>query len=254
MDGATRLEAALREPGKHGRLALVAFVTAGYPDRAGFPDLLRAIGPEVDAIEIGVPFSDPMADGVTIQRASADALRQGVTLRWILETLRTLDPHPTAPLVLMGYVNPFLAYGLELLAREAADAGVCGCIVPDLPHEERDLFAAPLAARGLALIPLVTPVTPPDRRRAICEAARGFVYAVTVTGTTGGATAIPPAPYLDRVRAASSVPVCVGFGIREAAQVAALARHADGVIVGSALIDVLAAGEDPVAFLRGLRG
>jgi tryptophan synthase alpha chain len=247
-----RLEAALRAPGKAGRPALVAFLTAGYPDRARFPGILRAIAEVADAIEVGVPFSDPMADGVTIQAASHAALAQGVTLRGTIQTLREMQPI-RVPVVLMGYVNPFLAYGPERLAADAAAAGVCGLIVPDLPHEERELFAAPLAAQRLALVPLVTPVTPPERLRTICAAARGFVYAVTVTGTTGGAAGAAPAAYLDNVRAVAQVPVLAGFGIRDAAQVRALAPHCDGVIVGSALLDALDRGEDLAVFLRALR-
>ena len=252
---AARLEAALRAPGHSGRPALVAFLTAGYPERARFRETLSRIAAVADAVEIGVPFSDPMADGLTIQRASAAALAQGVTLGWILEELARLAP-PAAPLVLMGYLNPFLAYGLDRLAADAAAAGVAGFVVPDLPLDEAAPLAAALAAHGLALVQLVTPVTPPERLARLAAASRGFLYAVTVTGVTGGAESDPAAiaGYLDRVRRVSPCPVMAGFGVRTPEQVRALAPHADGVVVGSALIEALERGDDPGPFLALLRG
>jgi tryptophan synthase alpha chain len=156
----------------------------------------------------------------------------------------------------MSYLNPLLIYGYEALARDAAGAGVCGFIVPDLPLEESGELRGRLDAQGLALISLVTPATPRERVQRLCDSGRGFIYAVTVTGITGGAQAIPAdvSDYLDRVKAcAGAVPVCAGFGVREAAQVERLGRHADGVIVGSALVEELEAGRDPVAFLEALR-
>lgn len=254
--GAGRLEEALRAPRRAGRPALAAFLTAGYPSRDRFAETVARVACVADAVEIGVPFSDPMADGVTIQRASASALAQGVTLRWILEQLASLAPRPSAPLVLMGYLNPFLAYGCARLARDAAEAGVSGLIVPDLPLEESGPLAAALGEEGLALVQLVTPITPPGRLARLASASRGFVYAVTVTGTTGGAGLDGEgiASYLARVRSASRLPVLAGFGVRTAEQVAALARHADGVVVGSALIEALERGDDPGPFLARLAG
>lgn len=250
---AKRLEQAIRrapiEP------ALVAYLTAGYPTPARFAELLAAVASACDVVEVGVPFSDPMADGATIQRASRAALEQGTTLRGLIELLRDRRPAPNTPVVLMGYCNPFLRYGLERLAHDAFSAGVTGFIVPDLPHEESGPFRAACSDFALALVPLVSPVTPIDRLRAVVAPARGFVYAVTVTGVTGGAAALEAAKlaYLDAVRAAAPVPVCAGFGVRTAADVAALAPHCDGVIVGSALIEAIDRGDDPVAFLRALR-
>jgi tryptophan synthase alpha chain len=212
------------------------------------------VASEADVVEIGVPFSDPMADGVTIQRSSEQALRAGVTLGWILDELGALPPLST-PLLLMSYMNPLLAYGLAALAERAARVGVCGFIVPDLPFDESDEMRAALAPHGLALVQMVTPVTPPERLAKVAAASQGFVYAVTMTGTTGNSVAAPRdiAEYLERVRAAASVPVCAGFGIRAREQVEALRGMADGVIVGSALVEVLERGESPQQWLATLR-
>ena len=235
--------------------ALVAFMTAGYPSRAQFREHLAAIAAAADVVEIGVPFSDPMADGVTIQRSSEAALRQGVTLQWILDELAAM-PALDAPLLLMSYLNPLLSFGFERLARAALRARVCGFIVPDMPLDESADFGAELDKVGLALVQMVTPVTTPERMQRLCNASQGFVYAVTMTGTTGKNVAVPDnvVEYLERVRAQSPVPVCAGFGIRGREQVARLRGHVDGVIVGSALVEVLERGESPQAWLAALRG
>jgi tryptophan synthase alpha chain len=233
---------------------LVAYITAGHPEPAEFLKLLRAVSSVADAVEIGVPFSDPMADGVTIQRSSQHALERGVTLSWILGELARRDFELTSPVLLMSYLNPLLAFGYDALAKRAAEVGVGGFIVPDLPYEESAPLAAALAPHGLALVQMVTPATPPERLRRLCAASQGFVYAVTRTGVTGD-VALPPetAQYLAAVKAASSLPVCAGFGVRRADQVALLGAHADGVIVGSALVEVLERGADPAKFLSSLR-
>lgn len=247
------LSAAIRHP-KRGSVALMPYLTSGYPDRASFGDTVLALGEVADAIEIGVPFSDPVADGPVIQRSSRAALEAGVTLRWILETLRDLPRRPSAPLVLMSYLNPLHALGWDETLDLAEAAGISGFILPDLPMGEEEAFRAAIRARGMATIQLVTPVTPPERLQRLCEAATGFVYAVTFTGITG-AQDLPAdvSVYLDRVRALSPVPVCAGFGIRTAAHVAALAGHADGAVVGSALIEAMGRGEDAAAFVTALR-
>ncbi|MBS1200575.1 MAG: tryptophan synthase alpha chain [Proteobacteria bacterium] len=246
---------AIRAAASDGRPALVAFMTAGFPRKEDFAGQLAAIGEAADVIEIGVPFSDPMADGMTIQRSSQVALRQGVSLRWILDTLAALPARPHAPLLLMSYLNPLLAYGLDRLPAAARAAGIAGFIVPDLPFEESDELRAALEGEGLALVQMVTPVTPAARLAVLCEAARGFVYAVTMTGTTGKSVSVPEdvLGYMDRVRAVSPVPVCAGFGIRSAGQVRRMTGHVDGVVVGSALVEVLERGDNPAAFLRELR-
>jgi tryptophan synthase alpha chain len=249
-----RITRAIRAAAAGGEPALVAYLTAGFPRRAAFAAHLEALAGAADVVEIGVPFTDPMADGVTIQRASLAALAQGVTLRWILDEVAALKGIDT-PLLLMSYLNPLLALGCAELADRAARAGVAGFIVPDLPLDESSELRAALAARGIALVQMVTPVTEPKRLAALCAGSQGFVYAVTMTGTTGRSVAVPDEvlAYLERVRAAASLPVCAGFGIRSRAQVERLRGHVDGVVVGSALVEVLERGEDPARWLRELR-
>jgi tryptophan synthase alpha chain len=250
-----RISAAIRSAASQGRPALVGYLTAGFPTLSHFKENLAAVAGACDVVEIGVPFSDPMADGTTVQRASFAALENGVTLPWILEQLKSIEPRHGAPLLLMSYLNPLLAYGMDALARAAAAAGVTGFIVPDLPFEESGNVGPALAAEGLALVQMVTPVTPPERLALLCQAAKGFVYAVTMTGTTGKSADVPDEvlDYMDRVKRCSKVPVCAGFGIRSRQQVARFAPHVDGVVVGSALVESLEKGEDVGAFLRSLR-
>jgi len=254
MSPREQLSRTIRTAAGSGQPALVAYLTAGFPSRERFRDHLRALAEAADVVEVGVPFTDPMADGVTIQRASLAALAQGVSLAWILEEIAALRGL-TAPLLLMSYLNPLLSFGIARLAECAARAGVSGFIVPDLPLDESSDVSAALAEHQLALVQMVTPVTEPQRLAQLCAASQGFVYAVTMTGTTGRNVAVPSGvlDYLDRVRAASPLPVCAGFGIRSREQVERLAGHVDGVVVGSALIEVLERGEDAGAFLRGLR-
>ena len=249
-----RISTAIRSVASRGDLALVGFLTAGYPRKASFAKDLRAVAAGADVVEIGVPFTDPMADGVTVQRSSQVALSQGVSLRWILSELASM-PKVDAPVLLMSYLNPLLAFGFDELASAAMRGNVAGFIVPDLPHDESDELRAALDPQGLALVQLVTPVTKPERLKRVCAASQGFVYAVTMTGTTGKSVAVPDEVlgYLDHVRAASSVPVCAGFGIRNRDQVQRLSGHVDGVIVGSALVEVLERNEDPGPFLASLR-
>ncbi len=206
----------------------------------------------VDILELGVPFSDPMADGVSIQHASHEALRQGVTLQWILGVV---DAHDfSTPIVLMSYLNPLLAYGVDKLAQTAAQVGVAGVIVVDLPYEEARPVHDALRSHGVDLIQLVTPATPSERLKMICDSSCGFVYAVTMTGTTGGQALQPQEvqSYLDRVRDVSQLPVMAGFGIRTPEHVRELTGHANGVIVGSALIDTLRDHQDPGPFIQAL--
>jgi tryptophan synthase alpha chain len=235
--------------------ALVAFITAGYPTREGFRDVLAAVASASEAVEIGVPFSDPMADGVTIQRSSEAAIKNGVSLHWILDELAARAESASTPILLMSYLNPLIAFGYDRLAARAAEVGVSGFMVPDLPYEECRPLATALDAHGLALVQFVTPATPPERMAKLCRASQGFVYAVTRTGITGGQTGLPVdlARYLDSVSEQSTLPVCAGFGVRSRDQVELIGRHASGVIVGSALVEVLEQGKDPAAFLRSLR-
>jgi tryptophan synthase alpha chain len=196
-----------------------------------------------------------MADGMTIQRSSFEALKKGVSLKWIFDELEragTVD----APLVMMSYLNPLLAFGYGKLAERALATGVCGFIVPDLPYEESEELRAALDKRGLGLIQLVTPATPDARLETLCAASRGFVYAVTITGITGGGAGLPPtlAGYLDRVAGMSTLPVCAGFGIRNRADVTNVGGHAAGAIVGSALVEIIENGDNAGEFLRSLAG
>jgi tryptophan synthase alpha chain len=253
------ISAAIQKAGRQGRPALVGFLTAGFPTRLGFKDNLAAVAEVCDVVEVGVPFTDPMADGTTVQRASFAALADGVTLPWILEEVKSSRQRHTTPILLMSYLNPLLSLGLDALPREAAAAGVAGFIVPDLPFEESGDLKQALAHHSLALVQMVTPVTPPERLALLCSGAEGFVYAVTMTGTTGtpkGKSAQVPQEvldYMDRVKRCSNVPVCAGFGIRSREQVARFAGHVDGVVVGSALVEVLEQGLDVRSFLRSLR-
>jgi tryptophan synthase alpha chain len=255
MQPRDRISTAIRAAAAQGRPALVGYLTAGFPERRNFRDNLAAVAAACDVVEIGVPFSDPMADGSTIQRASFAALAEGVTLPWILEEVRALPEPRRAPLLLMSYLNPLLEFGLERLPRAACEAGVAGFIVPDLPHEESGDLKSALEREGLALVQMVTPVTPPARLEMLCREAQGFVYAVTMTGTTGKSAEVPDEvlEYMDRVKRCSKVPVCAGFGIRTRAQVARFAHHVDGVVIGSALVETLERGEDVSAFLASLR-
>ena len=246
---------AIRQAAAQGRPAVVGFMTAGFPDKAGFRASLASIASAADVVEIGIPFTDPMADGMTIQRASRASLEGGFTLPWLLAELEAMQPRPQAPLLLMSYLNPLLAYGIDKLPAAVAKAGVAGFIIPDLPYEESAEVRTALDSHGLALVQMVTPVTPPERLKMLCEASQGFVYAVTMTGTTGKNVAVPEdvLAYMDRVRAVSPVPVCAGFGIRSAEQVRRMQGHVDGVVVGSALVEVLERREDPAAFIQSLR-
>jgi len=255
MPAHKRLTAAIKAANGHNRPALVPFITAGYPEPGEFINTLKSIVTVGDVVEIGIPFSDPMADGMTIQRSSFVALQNGVSLEWIFSELEMAGVLDT-PLVMMSYLNPLLAFGYEHLAQRARATGVCAFIVPDLPFEECDELRTALESEGLGLIQLVTPATPDDRLKMLCEASRGFVYAVTITGITGGDSTLPDnlAAYLDKVSAASPIPVCAGFGIRDASDVKNVGEHAAGAIVGSALVEVLEDGDDPKAFLHKLGG
>ncbi|HEY8053706.1 MAG: tryptophan synthase subunit alpha [Steroidobacterales bacterium] len=255
MSPRERISAAIRAAAAADEPALVAYLTAGYPQREKFREHVRALAAGADVVEIGVPFTDPMADGVTIQRASLAALTQGVSLKWILAELAAMRDIK-APLILMSYLNPLLAFGLTNLAQAAADAGVAGFIVPDLPLDESQELRAALDTTQIALVQMVTPVTQAPRLKQLCAGSQGFVYAVTMTGTTGKSVAVPDdvISYLDNVRALAKVPVCAGFGIRSREQVERLRGHVDGVVIGSALVEVLERGEDATRWLQGLRG
>lgn len=227
-----------------GKKALVAFLTAGYPDDASFEDLVAAAADAgCDVIEIGIPFSDPIADGPVIQAASNAALARGVTLRSVLAQCARLSAR-VPPLVGMSYINPILRMGVENFAGAARESGLSGLILPDVSFEESGAFRPALRARGLAYVDLVAPTSDDARVRTIAGASSGFVYLVSVTGVTGARSARPTGvtELVDRVRAATETPVYVGFGVSTPEHAADVARHADGVIIGSRLMQLAADG------------
>ena len=256
MQAHEKISAAIRAANDTGRTALVPFITAGYPEPDSFVSTLKEVAAAGDVVEIGIPFSDPMADGMTIQRSSFEALRKGVNLKWIFDELDKAAAEIDTPLVMMSYLNPLLQFGYDSLVERASAAGVCGFIVPDLPFEESGELREALEKGGLGLIQHVTPATPDARLDTLAQASRGFVYAVTITGITGGDTGLPNdlAGYLDKVSDVSPIPVCAGFGIRAASDVENVGRHAAGAIVGSALVEVLERGDSASEFLNGLSG
>ncbi len=240
----SRIEARFARLKAEGRAAFIPYVMAGDPDAVTTLALLQGL-PEAgaDLIELGFPFSDPMAEGVPIQRAAQRALRGGMTLRKTLELVRAFREREQAtPIILMGYLNNVLTYGYAAFAHDAAAAGVDGLIIVDCPPEEAAPLADALDAAGVALIRLATPTSDEARLRVIAARTSGFLYYVSVAGVTGQKEAdeTAVAPQVERVRKASGLPVAVGFGIRTPERAAAVARVADAVVVGSALVDELA--------------
>jgi tryptophan synthase alpha chain len=226
-----------------GRAALIPYVTAGYPTPAAWPDVVRlAEASGADIVEVGVPFSDPLADGPTIQRSTHAALQHGVSVARVLELVH--DAGLYVPVVLMTYLNPVLAYGLERFLADAAAVGVAGLICTDLPGGENPEIEATIAASSLDRIPLVAPTTPDARLATVLARGGGFAYLISRLGVTGARRDAPPdlEPQVRRLRAATRLPVAVGFGIATPAQAAAAARWTDGVVVGSALIDAIDRG------------
>lgn len=249
---------AFAERRARGQAALVPYVTAGHPVADATPDLLRAMADAgADVLELGVPFSDPLADGPTIQRSSFQALANGTTavrvLEWLSDFRRTHD----TPVVLFTYLNPVVRYGVEAFLRDAVAAGAQGILITDLPAGADPPIEALIPASGLDLIRLVAPTTPPERIPVVARGGSGFLYYISRTGVTGAQTALRAAlgQEISRLREAVSLPVAVGFGISTPEQAADVASIADGVVVGSALIQALDAGgvEAGAAFLAALR-
>lgn len=219
--------------------ALVTFITAGDPDLATTARLLPLLEQSgADIIELGIPFSDPMADGPTIQRASERALDSGTTLTKVLGLVRQVRPQLTVPIILMGYSNPIYAYGWQRFAADAAAAGVDGLLLVDLPPEEAGELLPAAKAAGLKVIFLLTPTSDQTRINQVAQAGSGFLYYVTVTGVTGAREAVATslADNLARIRQTIKLPVVAGFGISTPQQAAQVARLADGVVVGSAIV------------------
>ena len=249
MNRLTTVLSTLRERRKK---ALALFLTAGYPAADSTPGLVLSLAAAgADIIEIGMPFSDPLADGPVIKQSSATAIGNGVTITGILDGIRKIRESSTVPLVLMGYINPILSYGSDRFFRDAASSGADGVILPELTLEESVRFKTEIDRNGLSQILLVAPTTPSERITAIDAASGGFLYCVSTTGVTGSAGKGTPEDFLFRVKAcAKKNPALVGFGISTAAEARHAALLSDGVIIGSALIRRLSEGE-PVASISG---
>jgi len=239
-----------------GRKAVIPYLPGGFPDADRFWEELAALDAGgADIIEIGVPFSDPVADGPVVEQASLDCLERGVCLAWILSELAKRKGSFKAGLVLMGYYNPFLQYGLEKLGRDCAAAGVSGLIIPDLPLEETDPAAKALEGSGTNLICLVGLNTPQERLERYAKVAKGFVYFVSVLGTTGVRESLPEEVLakLRQVRPIFDVPIALGFGIARPDQVAPFGDLIDAVVIGSALIKHIDAHKSAASFMEGWR-
>jgi tryptophan synthase alpha chain len=243
------------------RLALLAYLTAGYPSPELTPRLVQAVtGAGADMVELGIPFSDPLADGRTIQSAAQAALEQHMSVARSLEVARGCRALTPAPILFMSYMNPLLAYGLQRFCADAAQAGANGLLVPDLPPEEADELRTCAQAASLGLAFFIAPTSSPERIRAACEASTAFVYCIALTGITGARDQLDEAllPLLERIRPHARVPIVVGFGLSRPEHLEALRGRADGAIVASALLDAIARSPtDPVAaaerFIRSVQ-
>lgn len=261
MTGLAVIAAAFAKSHRRGSAALMPYYTLGYPDPSTSLEIISAIAPFSDLLELGVPFSDPLADGPTIQHSTQVSLEKGTTLAGCLDMIRELRRRQImTPILLFGYYNPFLAYGLERLVADAVGVGVQGFIVPDLPPEEASDMQTASQSVGLAYIHFLAPTSSPARIQAVTNRGQGFIYLVSVTGVTGARQSLQTdlAAFIHRVRSRTTTPLAVGFGISTPQQAARIGGMADGVIVGSALINAVDAEKDdkPAAaagFIRSLR-
>jgi tryptophan synthase alpha chain len=265
MTGVERIDALFAQVKREGRAALMPYHAMGYPSREMTLEVIQALSDVgADLFEIGIPHSDPLADGPTIQTATYAALMQGTTVRDCLAMVRELRAAGmTQPFCAMTYFNPVMAYGIQRFVADAAASGIDGLIVPDLPPEEAEELEQACRAAGLATIYLLAPTSTSERIQMVAQHATGFIYLVSVTGITGARSELPPdlAQFVQRVRRATNLPLAVGFGISDGAQAAAVAQIAEGVIVGSALVRaagsegrvsaVRAMGEELAAGVRG---
>ncbi|GAC1443724.1 MAG: tryptophan synthase subunit alpha [Chloroflexota bacterium] len=242
------LDHAFAEARRDGRAMLIPYLTAGYPEPRGWVDLAVAIlDAGADALEIGIPFSDPLLDGPAIQRSQQSALDAGVTPKHCLEFAAEVTARAGKPILFMGAYNPVVAYGVQRFCEEAATAKVSALIVPDLPFEEQGELRKNAQARTMHVIQMVAPTSTPERIARVCSTASGFIYCISVAGVTGTRDGVAAAvrPLVDRIRANTNVPISVGFGISTPDGAREVGQFADGVIVGSALINVLAAADRP---------
>ena len=243
-----RIDRAFERAREQKRAALIAFITCGDPDLDTTVELIPAIeAAGADIIEIGIPHSDPIGEGPTIQASSQRALKRGVTTARILQAVRRARARSDVPLVLMGYLNNVLAYGPDKFASDAAASGADGLILADIPYEATEALDAACEAKGVHRVLLVTPTTTPERSLCIARRSRGFVYCVSVTGVTGARRELPVGleHAVARLRRQTSTPIALGFGISTPEQAATVARFADGVIVGSALVERIGAAPSP---------
>jgi tryptophan synthase alpha subunit len=239
----SRLSDAFKRAKAEGRPALIPFITAGHPTAAETPGLIQAlVRGGADIVELGVPFSDPLADGATIQRASQIALEQGVSLADCLQIVAdSREAGVEVPIVLMGYYNPIIAYGIQQFAESAARAGVDAVIAVDVPPEESEELLTALSAKGIDLVHLLAPTSTAERIDRVVKGASGFIYCVSITGVTGGRDTLPAElpDFLARVRNKTDVPLVVGFGISRREHVEAVGKIADGVAIGSTIVDLI---------------
>ena len=249
MNGIEHIQNTFRQAQDEKRAALMPYFTIGFPDLEQSRAVLASIAAYgADLIELGMPFSDPLADGPTVQRSTQAALAQGVKMRDCIETARILRAKGAAQaLLLMGYVNPILSYGLRAFVQDAAAAGVDGLIVPDLPVEEAQELEDACREAGCALVYMLAPTSTPERIAAVAAHSSGFIYLVSVTGVTGAREEVPAdlSDFIQRVRQATRLPLAVGFGIATPEKAARIAQMADGVIVGSAMISAAEGAGDP---------
>ena len=247
MTGSSRLAAAFQQAKREQRPALITYVIPGHPSPSETDLIFDAmVAGGADIIEVGIPFSDPLADGTTIQRVAFEALKAGTTPASCIEFAgRMRGRHPDVPIVFMSYLNPILTYGLERFASDAALAGADAAILVDLPADEAAEAVELLAAHGLDLIFLVAPTSSDERLALICARATGFVYCVSVAGVTGARNELPPdiKAFISRVRRCTNLPLAVGFGMSRREHIEALAGVADGVVVASAIMDLINASE-----------
>ena len=261
MNGLERIAAAFSAAKDEKRAALMPYFTLGYPDPETSLDVVEAIAKAgADLIELGFPFSDPLADGPTIQHSTQVALEQGVNAAQCIEMVSELRARGvTQPFMLMGYINPILAFGVERFVVEVTETGVDGLIVPDLPPEEGSEIETACQAHSRALVYLLAPTSPPERVELLASHTSGFLYLVSLAGVTGARAALPPhlANFVQRVRAVAKTPLAMGFGISTPEQARAVGQLVDGVIVGSALVKAAGQSDDPAqaaaSFVRDLR-
>lgn len=243
----TRISRTFTRLKENGKKALIAFVTAGDPDISATPEIVSALEASgADIIELGIPFSDPMADGPTIQASSERALKKGATPEDVLDAVKKIRKTSEIPVVLFGYYNPIFSYGVKKFAKRAKESGADGVLVVDLPAEEAGELRDELGKNGLDLIFLLTPTSDSERMRLTAELATGFIYFISVTGVTGARQTVSKniSSYVKKIRRFSSIPVAVGFGVSTPAQAREVANCSDGAVVGSAIINIIASRQN----------